>query len=343
MNYELIKKEFIELKKEELWYLDRVAKICSNKDLKEYERLEIYVKINNYQVELREISIKLLNEMIKNNHISINDLKETIIEFDIDKSYFSSLENEDEFKRHICNDFFGVDLNSHKYKLTLSSLIQNCNEYKEQKLLEKINELYKKVKGEFIKEEVLYSGHFLNIIKETYRFPNNIVIEKEKVVKNSGKNSVIIVAITQDNEYIITFQNRIKRQKIAEFPSGYIENGENPIDAAKRELQEETGYISDDLFVVDEAFSSPGIDNSSTYIVIANDCIKTDKIKTDGTELIKYGLFSEIELKYLINTNIMSGALNKLAYYNLINNTDMNKKRINKKQKKLTYYTINNL
>ena len=109
---------------------------------------------------------------------------------------------------------------------------------------------------------------------------------------------------------------------IAEFPSGYIEDGESILDAAKRELQEETGYLSDDLFIVDSAYTSPGIDNSITYIVVANNCIKTNEVEVGGTELVNYGLFSEIELEYLISANIMNGAMNKLAYYNLINNVD---------------------
>lgn len=195
-------------------------------------------------------------------------------------------------------------------------------EYKEKILLDRINELYKKVKGQFIREEILYSGQFLQILRETYKLPNENIVEKEKVVKNDGKDSVIVIAITQDKEYIITIQNRINDKLIAEFPSGYIENDEDPIETAKRELKEETGYISDDLFLLDEAYTSPGIDNSKTYIVIANNCIKTDKKNVSGTEFVEYGLFSEKELEYLINKNIMNGAMNKLAYYNLVNNVD---------------------
>ena len=195
-------------------------------------------------------------------------------------------------------------------------------EYKEKILLDRINELYKKVKGKFIQKEVLYSGNFLQILRETYRLPNENIVSKEKIIKNAGKDSVIVIAITQDKEYIITIQNRINDKLIAEFPSGYIENNEDPIEAAKRELKEETGYISDDLFLVDEAYTSPGTDNSKAYIVIANNCIKTNEKNITGTELIDYGLFSEKELEYLINKNIINGAMNKLAYYNLINNVD---------------------
>ena len=209
-------------------------------------------------------------------------------------------------------------------------------EYKEKILLNKINQLYKSVKGEFINQEILYNGKFLNILKETYKLPNGKIVTKEKISKNKGKNSVIIIAITQDKKYIITFQTRIKNKIIAEFPSGYIENNETPIEAAKRELYEETNYITDDLFIIDQAYTSPGIDNSKTYIVVANNCIKNDKetLNNPSTELIAYELFTENELTYLINNNIISGAINKLAYYNLINNlNNYNYSKIHIKQK----------
>ena len=182
--------------------------------------------------------------------------------------------------------------------------------------------MYEKVKGEFIEKEILYSGNFLEILSETYKLPNEKIVKKEKIVKNGGKDSVIVVAITQDKEYIITFQNRIKDEIVAEFPAGYIECGEDLIEAAKRELKEETGYVTDDVFVVDEVYSALGIDNSITYIVVANNCIKTADKSVNGTELVNYGLFSENELEYLINKNIMKGAINKLAYYNLLNNVE---------------------
>lgn len=469
MNCELIKNEFIKLKMEELDYIDNIAKISSNKILSEYEKLEVYRNLKDYEIRLNEVLERLRKKVVKDKQITSENLKDVIIEFDVDRNYLSSVKfYNQEYKKSIFKHHLGIDVETFKFKLTLYNLMHNQRgyatinpdviqnnqrliespiyifsgyydssedcygpcfgepddyiygiyenilneyndkkeipkkelqefekdktiihskkyvrpleireifkeellniqhktlndciietrnrieklnyirspEYKEKVLLDRISELYEKVKGDFIQKEILYSGDFLEILGETYKLPNDKIVKKEKIIKNGEKNSVIVIAITQNKEYIITFQNRIKDKVIAEFPSGYIENNEDPIEAAKRELKEETGYISDDLFIVDEAFTSPGIDNSVTYIVIANNCIKTNEKKVSATEFINYGLFSEIELKYLINNNIMNGAMNKLAYYNLVNNVDdfnviyaNSNKKIYKKQRKKT-------
>ena len=192
------------------------------------------------------------------------------------------------------------------------------SEYKEKMLLEKITNIYEKVKGKLTKEEILYSGDFINLIKEVYSLPNNKTIIREKIVKNGGKDSVIIVATDSNENYILTFQTRINDKIIAEFPSGYIENGEDVIEAAKRELKEETGYVSDNVTILDNSYYSVGIDNSICYVVRIKNSIKAFNVNPN--ENLTYGIFTEEELKYLLNNNIMCGSLNKLAYYSLQNN-----------------------
>lgn len=191
-------------------------------------------------------------------------------------------------------------------------------EYKEKLLLEKITNIYEKVKGKLTKEEILYSGDFINLIKEVYSLSNNKTITREKIVKNGGKDSVIIVATDSNGNYILTFQTRINDKIIAEFPSGYIENGEDVIEAAKRELKEETGYVSDNVTILDNSYYSVGIDNSICYVVRIKNSIKAFNVNPN--ENLTYGIFTEEELKYLLNNNIMCGTINKLAYYSLQNN-----------------------
>ena len=192
------------------------------------------------------------------------------------------------------------------------------SEYKEKMLLEKITNIYEKVKGKLTKEEILYSGDFINLIKKVYSLPNNKTITREKIVKNGGKDSVIIVVTDSNGNYILTFQTRINDKIIAEFPSGYIKNGEDVIEAAKRELKGETGYVSDNVTILDNSYYSVGIDNSICYVVRIKNSIKAFNVNPN--ENLTYGIFTEEELKYLLNNNIMCGTINKLAYYSLQNN-----------------------
>ena len=447
MDYTLLKNKFINLKKEELTYIDDIANLSSNKTITEEEKLAIYRNLYNYQIKINDI-LNELKEIFFTKDINIEDLDKVILEIDISKNYLVQV-GTPEYRDIILKDYLGIDLTTYKYQLTLSNLIykkyvminpdliltnqrlitnnvyifigyhdyseeingpclENSNNYlygifenmssnvreeipekempnfvkdkmviytsdnvndmeirkifneellnkankslnecvqavinrtkeldyqrsrvyKEKALLAKIEELYKKVKGENIDQKVLFKGKFLSVISETYKLPNDKIVKKEKTVKNQGKNAVVVIAKTIDNKYLITFQNRITDKIIAEFVSGYIENDETPLEAAQRELLEETGYTTDDLYIIDEANTSPGIDNSLTYMVIAKNSYKLKEVESFSTELVTYDLFRASELDYLIENHIMNGALNKLAYYSLIKSQENNNKRI---------------
>ena len=260
-------------------YGDR--KEISVKEMENFEKGKIIMRVTSYVDEV-EVSTIFMEELLNENNKTLEDCANSTI----------------------------IRVNKLNYL--------RSPEYKEKMLLEKITNIYEKVKGKLTKEEILYSGYFINLIKEVYSLPNNKTITREKIVKNGGKDSVIIVATDSNGNYILTFQTRINDKIIAEFPSGYIENGEDVIETAKRELKEETGYVSDNVTLLDESYYSVGIDNSVCCIVRMKNCVKAFNVNPN--ENLTYGIFTEEELKYLLNNNIMCGSLNKLAYYSLQNN-----------------------
>ena len=259
-------------------YGDR--KEISVKEMENFEKGKIIMRVTSYVDEV-EVSTIFMEELLNENNKTLEDCANSTI----------------------------IRVNKLNYL--------RSPEYKEKMLLEKITNIYEKVKGKLTKEEILYSGYFINLIKEVYSLPNNKTITREKIVKNGGKDSVIIVATDSNGNYILTFQTRINDKIIAEFPSGYIENGEDVIEAAKRELKEETGYDSDIVTLLDEFYYSVGIDNSICYIVRIKNSVKAFDVNSN--ENLTYGIFTEEELKFLLNNNIMCGGLNKLAYYSLQN------------------------
>ena len=259
-------------------YGDR--KEISVKEMENFEKGKIIMRVTSYVDEV-EVSTIFMEELLNENNKTLEDCANSTI----------------------------IRVNKLNYL--------RSPEYKEKMLLEKITKLYDKVKGKLTKEEILYRGDFIKLIREFYSLPNNKTITREKIVKNGGKDSVIIVATDSNGNYILTFQTRINDKIIAEFPSGYIENGEDVIEAAKRELKEETGYVSDIVTLLDEFYYSVGIDNSICYIVRMKNSVKAFDVNSN--EKLTYGIFTEEELKFLLNNNIMCGGLNKLAYYSLQN------------------------
>ena len=186
-------------------------------------------------------------------------------------------------------------------------------------LYTKLNNLFSKTKATHILSETLYNGKFIKLISEKYKLPNNKIIDRERIEKNSNKESVIIISITKENKFILVVQNRINELTSIEFPSGYIEDNETIEEAANRELQEEVGYISNDITILDSYCSSLGIDASIVNIVLARNCIKTGEQRLSESEYINFDEFSFDELCSIVKENYINGCGNKLAFYELVN------------------------
>lgn len=153
-------------------------------------------------------------------------------------------------------------------------------------------------------------NRFLSIESYICELSNGKTITREKILKNGKDGSaVVIYPITTDGKTIIAVEPRVftKNTVGIGFPAGYIEEGEKPIEAAKRELLEETGYTTDDLVEVGTFYQDQGCSAAFNHYFIASNCKKVSEQKLDSSEIIKYFLVNGDELNELLEKGYITG------------------------------------
>ncbi len=142
--------------------------------------------------------------------------------------------------------------------------------------------------------EKVFSNNIIDVYEEKLLLPNG---NEVKWTFTEKAEPVGILGVI-DNKAILVKQYRpaIKKETL-EIPAGLIEKDELPIDAARREFEEETGYFAKKITEICTYYSSPGITSGKYYLFYAEDLEKSSQ-KLDENE------FVEIELLDLDNLDI---------------------------------------
>ena len=151
-----------------------------------------------------------------------------------------------------------------------------------------------------LKSKTLFRGRVIQLKVERVVEPGGILTTRE-VVCHAG--SVVIVPRLPDDRIILVRQYRHPvRESLWELVAGGMEDGETPVQSARRELREETGYRARVFKPLVEFFPSPGILSEKMHLFEARG-LTPSQGQPDADEHIKTGLFTIAELINMVREN----------------------------------------
>lgn len=174
-----------------------------------------------------------------------------------------------------------------------------------------MSKYFKDIDYQLLDRKVAYSGKRLTIEELHYYNPR----KQQKIYREHvlAGNAVIIVPITENNEFIMILEPRtpINRTVLA-FPAGMIEEGESPEEAAIRELEEETGHLAKSTKQMISVYPTIGYSNEKVTIVMAKDLTET-QTHFDETEDIEIVKIPVEQAKTMLDNNEFETASENVA------------------------------
>lgn len=120
---------------------------------------------------------------------------------------------------------------------------------------------------EAVSSEEIYKGKIVHLFCDTVRLPNGKEATRE-VIRHVG--AAAVVPLTDEGNVILVRQYRYPfAQVMLEIPAGKLDVGENPIDCAKRELIEETGYDAKEFVYLGAFYPSVAMLNEVIHLFLA--------------------------------------------------------------------------
>ncbi|MFI3300062.1 MAG: NUDIX hydrolase [Candidatus Gastranaerophilales bacterium] len=153
-----------------------------------------------------------------------------------------------------------------------------------------------------LKSEIVYQGKIIRVYRDEIELSNGMKSFREVAQLSGG---VVILAIKEDEILFVQQYRYPIKNTIFELPAGKLEKDEAPLNAAKRELEEETGYQAKNWKSLGFINPSAGFCDEVLHLYLAQDLTFTKQHPDEG-EIIEA---STIKIKKVLEM-IQNGEIN---------------------------------
>jgi len=153
----------------------------------------------------------------------------------------------------------------------------------------------------WLESRVVHDGRVVHLSVDRVRFPDGSVGELE-LIRHRGASAVVPIlddVDAADPRIVLVRQYRYAAGGfVYEIPAGIPSEGESWEDCARRELEEETGYLARDLFPLTWFFTTPGFTNEVIHLFAATGLFAgtVRRDEDEFMEVVKLPLSQVLEL-----------------------------------------------
>jgi 8-oxo-dGTP pyrophosphatase MutT (NUDIX family) len=164
-------------------------------------------------------------------------------------------------------------------------------------------------------KKTIFESFPFNVVKKQYIKPD---LSKFDAYILEMPDWVNIIGINSENKILLIKQFRFGTDRIElEIPGGIIESAESPMEAASRELEEETGYQVkiQNLTQIGFVDANPAIQTNRCYTFLAEDISPSGTINFDEDEIIEHEFFTPVEVRNFIRSRKITNSYIITAFH----------------------------
>lgn len=163
-------------------------------------------------------------------------------------------------------------------------------------------------KWDLLDSEYLIRRPWLTARRDRVKLPNGQINDEFYVLEYP--DWVNVIAVTEEGEFIMIEQYRHGLGEVQmEICAGVVEKGEHHLDAAKRELMEESGFGGGKWRLLTVLSGNPSTTNNLTYCYVAEGVKKISDQHLDRTEDVAVRILSRNDVENLLRKDVMKQSL----------------------------------
>ena len=158
---------------------------------------------------------------------------------------------------------------------------------------------------ELLSSSTVYRGRLFNVELDELRMPNGVMAKRENL-RHPG--AVCMVPVDHDGKLLLVTQYRHSAgRRLLEVPAGTLEPGEDPTEAAIRELQEEVGMKPGRIEAIGGIYVAPGYTTEYIHIFICTNLVPS-KLPEDADEDLEVQRLTANEALEAIDSGVICDA-----------------------------------